>query len=136
MRSNTSLQRHAGIKKEWAAGADVTEDSIAFLVVRDITPLQVGNGGSVCRLGIGQNGFKANVHSINLNLGMEVSNWILSPWDMGDHAAVLGYCREMTLLSGKPGALDSSESVCKGRWLVLMVKGMLPNRWRKCLTAR
>ena len=57
---------------------------IAFLAIRDVTPLQVGNGGFVCwclwifLLGASQYIiFEADVVCINLNLGKGISNWIV-----------------------------------------------------------
>ena len=66
---------------------------------------------------------KANVHSVNLNRGKGVSNWILFPWAVEDGAAVFGYCQEMMSLPGRLGILDSREDVHKR--LVVGVDGKI-----------
>ena len=98
----------------WAASADVTNNCIASLVVRDIIPLQFGNGGSACQgpgifsLGVCQNILaEAGVRSVNLNPEKSVSNRVLFPGDVMDGTAILRYCREMMSLSGRPSILDS-----------------------------
>ena len=64
---------------------------------------------------------EAGVDSFNLNPGKDVSNYVNFPVDVAEGAAVIGYCREMTLLSGRPGILDFRESMHKR--LVVRVDG-------------
>ena len=66
-------------------------------------------------LGITQNiAVEVNVHSVNLNSGKGVNNWVLFSWDVMDGAAALRHCREMMSLSGRPVILDSREGMPKG----------------------
>ena len=84
--TSVKTRRNEKVWAVWEACADITEDRVAFMVVRDITLLQAGNRGSVCwcfgmlSLGVYQNFVvEANVYSINLNPGKGISNWILFP---------------------------------------------------------